>query len=105
VLGYLVEAVSGVPFEIRADPDHRSTEDEDIHFTLPPEKLPRLAKTYGLKDGKLAQTTLDAVGSVSNVPFGGMGLYSTIEDARFGQMLLNNGQLNRSGCSVARQWS
>ena len=49
-----------------------------------------------MKDGKLIENPPDAsAGAISpEVPYGGMGLYSTIGDyARFGQMLLNGGQL------------
>ncbi|MGH8248291.1 MAG: serine hydrolase domain-containing protein, partial [Gammaproteobacteria bacterium] len=51
--------------------------------------------TYTLKDGKLAESSMEDLGSIASVPFGGMGLYSTIGDyARFAQMLLNGGQLD-----------
>jgi CubicO group peptidase (beta-lactamase class C family) len=93
VLGYLVQVVSGMPFdrfvqERILDPLKMS----DSHFVLPDAKRPRLAKIYGLKDGKLeAQDGLEAKG----VPFGGMGLFSTIGDyARFAQMLANGGELD-----------
>lgn len=92
VLGYLVQVVSGMPFdrfvqERILDPLKMT----DSHFVLPDSKRPRLAKIYGLKDGKLeAQEGLEAKG----VPFGGMGLFSTIGDyARFAQMLANGGEL------------
>ena len=96
VLGYLVEVVSGMPFdkfvESRITGPLRM---KDTHFFLPSEKLPRIAKTYSVKNGQLAETTFEAAGNIGPVPFGGMGLYSTIEDyARFGQMLANNGQWN-----------
>jgi CubicO group peptidase (beta-lactamase class C family) len=96
VLGYLVEIVSGMPFDqfVRTritDP----LQMRDTHFVLPSEKRSRLAKTYQMKDGKLAAITPDIVRFDDHVPFGGMGLYSTIGDyARFGQMLVNYGQLN-----------
>lgn len=93
VLGYLVEVVSGMPFdrfvqERILDPLKMG----DTHFVLPVEKRARLAKIYGLREGKLtAMDGLDAKG----VPFGGMGLYSTIADyARFAQMLANSGELD-----------
>ena len=93
VLGYLVQVVSGMPFdrfvqERIFDPLKMS----DSHFVLPDSKRARLAKIYGLKDGKLeAQEGLEAKG----VPFGGMGLFSTIGDyARFAQMLANGGELD-----------
>lgn len=96
VLGYLVEVVSGMPF------DHfvqtrilEPLQMKDTHFVLPKEKLPRLAKTYELKDGKLTETKFDAARFDEHIPYGGMGLYSTIGDyARFGQMLVNYGEFN-----------
>ncbi len=92
VLGYLVQVVSGKPFgqfvqERIFDPLKMT----DSHFVLPDAKRSRLARIYGLKDGKLeAQEGLEAKG----VPFGGMGLFCSIGDyARFAQMLANSGQL------------
>ncbi|MEJ5367037.1 MAG: serine hydrolase domain-containing protein [Bryobacteraceae bacterium] len=92
VLGYLVEVVSGEPFdqfvEKRITGPLKMT---DTHFRLPESKRPRLAKIYSRREGKLvAQPGLQTGG----VPYGGMGLYSTIGDyARFAQMLLNGGEL------------
>jgi CubicO group peptidase (beta-lactamase class C family) len=93
VLGYLVEVVSGEPFD--AFVEKRITgplKMQDTHFKLPESKRSRLAKIYSRRDGKLeAQRGLQTGG----VPYGGMGLYSTIGDyARFAQMLLNGGQLD-----------
>ena len=93
VLGYLVEVVADMPFDRfvqqRILDPLRMT---DTHFVLPKEKQSRLAKIYAQSDGKLAaQPGLDTKG----VPFGGMGLYSTIGDySRFAQMLLNGGHLD-----------
>lgn len=93
VLGYLVEVVSGEPFdqfvEKRITGPLKMT---DTHFRLPEAKRPRLAKIYSRREGKLVtQPGLQTGG----VPYGGMGLYSTIGDyARFAQMLLNGGQLD-----------
>jgi CubicO group peptidase (beta-lactamase class C family) len=93
VLGYLVQVVSGMPFdrfvqERILDP----LKMPDSHFVLPDAKRPRLAKIYNLREGKLAPVDgLEAKG----VPFGGMGLFSTIGDyARFAQMLANGGELD-----------
>ncbi len=93
VLGYLVQVVSGKPFdqfvqERILDP----LKMKDTHFVLPEAKRARLAKIYTRKDGKVTpQDGLDAKG----VPFGGMGLFSTIGDyARFAQMLANSGELD-----------
>lgn len=93
VLGYLVEVVSGMPFdefvEKRITGPLKMT---DTHFRLPESKRARLAKIYSRREGKLvAQPGLQTGG----VPYGGMGLYSTIGDyARFAQMLVNGGQLD-----------
>lgn len=92
VLGYLVQVVSGMPFDKFVE--ERITTPlkmRDTHFVLPAEKRARLAKIYNLREGKLAVSEgLEAKG----VPFGGMGLFSTIGDyARFAQMLANSGEL------------
>lgn len=93
VLGYLVQVVADQPFdrfvqERILDPLKMG----DTHFVLPESKRARLAKIYSWKEGKLEPVEgLDAKG----VPFGGMGLFSTIGDyARFAQMLANSGQLD-----------
>ncbi|MGC8760716.1 MAG: serine hydrolase domain-containing protein [Bryobacteraceae bacterium] len=93
VLGYLVEVVSGEPFDQFVE--KRITgplKMPDTHFRLPEAKRPRLARIYSRREGKLVpQPGLQTGG----VPYGGMGLYSTIGDyARFAQMLLNGGQLD-----------
>lgn len=96
VLGYLVEVASGMPFDKFVETRITGPlQMKDTHFVLPKEKLSRLAKTYQVKDGKLVEADMGALKFNANVPFGGMGLYSTIGDyARFGQMLANYGQLN-----------
>ena len=98
VLGYVVEAASGMPFDrfvqTRILTPLRMT---DTSFEVPKEKQGRVAKTYTVRDGKLVENPPDElVGRIpTGVPYGGMGLYSTIGDyARFGQMLLNGGQLD-----------
>jgi CubicO group peptidase (beta-lactamase class C family) len=93
VLGYLVQVVSGKPFDqFVQERILNPLKMSDSHFVLPDAKRARLAKIYGMKDGKLeAQEGLEAKG----VPFGGMGLFSTIGDyARFAQMLANGGELD-----------
>lgn len=96
VLGYLVEVVSGMPFDkFVATRILQPLRMNDTSFRLPEEKLKRLAKTYTIRNGALAESSPDGLGFPADVPFGGMGLYSTIGDyARFGQMLLNGGQLD-----------
>jgi CubicO group peptidase (beta-lactamase class C family) len=93
VLGYLVQVVSGKPFDqFVQERILNPLKMADSHFVLPEAKRARLAKIYGMKDGKLeVQEGLEAKG----VPFGGMGLFSTIGDyARFAQMLANGGELD-----------
>jgi CubicO group peptidase (beta-lactamase class C family) len=74
----------------------------DTGFVVPPEKRERLAKIYTTgKDGKLADLPVTP-GEVSYpdpdgrlFPSGGGGLFSTMGDyARFGQMMLNGGELD-----------
>ncbi|MGH9658820.1 MAG: serine hydrolase domain-containing protein [Bryobacteraceae bacterium] len=97
VLGYLVQVVSGMPFDKFVHNRILSPlRMNDTSFNVPKEKLSRVAKTYTFKDGKLTENPPDdLVGKATQaVPYGGMGLYSTIGDySRFGQMLLNGGQL------------
>ena len=54
----------------------------DTFFVVPPEKKSRVAKTYAYKDGKLAETGFEELRAAQAVPFGGMGLYSTIRRLR-----------------------
>jgi CubicO group peptidase (beta-lactamase class C family) len=63
---------------------------------VPESKKSRVAKTYTLRDGKLTpQGSLPGIVAGTGVPYGGMGLYSTVGDySRFAQMLLNGGQLD-----------
>ena len=98
VLGYLVQVVSDMPFDkfvqTRILTPLRMN---DTSFEVPKEKLSRVAKTYTLRDGKLRESPMGgfAGNATPVVPYGGMGLYSTIGDySRFGQMLLNGGQLD-----------
>jgi CubicO group peptidase (beta-lactamase class C family) len=93
VLGYLVQVVSGQPFDqfVQArilDPLKMT----DTHFNLPEAKKARLTKVYGLKEGKVAEQP-GMMGYPA--PYGGMGLFSTIGDySRFAQMLVNSGELD-----------
>jgi CubicO group peptidase (beta-lactamase class C family) len=100
VIGAIVEQISGQPFEqfVRA----RITDPlgmEDTGFDLPPEKHSRIARIYRRGD----DGTLEAVEPLADVypspgrgfAAGGAGLFSTASDyARFGQMLLNGGELD-----------
>lgn len=97
VLGYLVEVVSGQPldrfFEERI---FRPLKMVDTCFFLPPGKASRLAKVYGLEQGRLV---IGDQGHYVHGPrkcfSGGAGLLSTASDyGRFLQMLLNDGELD-----------
>jgi CubicO group peptidase (beta-lactamase class C family) len=102
VLGAIVEKVSGVPFE-------RFVEDRitkplgmaDTSYDVPEAKRSRLAKVYKLDKAKalveVPETELAGVYVEPGRGFaaGGAGMFSTIGDySRFGQMLLNRGQLD-----------
>jgi CubicO group peptidase (beta-lactamase class C family) len=98
VLGYLIEVVSGMPFDqFVQNRILAPLRMNDTHFQVPKEKVTRLAKTYTIREGRLVENPPnDSMGEINpEVPYGGMSLYSTIGDyARFGQMLLNGGQLD-----------
>ena len=92
VLGYLIEVVSGMPFD-------RFVEKRvllpllmsDTHFVLPEEKKSRAAGVYRKRDGQDELVPYPE----GMPPLGGMALWSTPGDyARFAQMLLNGGQLD-----------
>ena len=98
VLGYLVEVVSGMPFE-----EFLQTRlfaplgMVDTAFSIPPEKRDRFAALYTFsKDSGLERVgkKADADGEFTFFPSGGGGLVSTAADyMRFSQMLLNGGEL------------
>lgn len=60
VLGYVVEVVSGMPFDkfvqTRILNPLKMT---DTHWVVPEEKLKRVAKTYNMKNGKLVEASSD----------------------------------------------
>ncbi|MFG6429069.1 serine hydrolase domain-containing protein [Roseateles sp. LYH14W] len=100
VLGRLVEVVSGQPLDafIKAritDPLRMP----DTGFSVPPEKVARLANVYGLEGGQLKLMETSAKSDFVNGPrklmSGGAGMVSTAGDyTRFLQMLLNKGELD-----------
>ena len=103
IQGALVERLSGQTlgafFENRI---FKPLKMKDTAFLVPREKLPRLAGFYsGMKDGRLQDATT-VFGYPKPDPSeppgfesGGAGLYSTTMDyARFAQMLLNGGKLD-----------
>ncbi len=97
VLGRLVEVVSGEPLD-RYFAEHifGPLKMVDTCFYLPPEKESRLAKVYGLQDGKLIVGEQgDYVRGPRKCFSGGAGLLSTASDyGRLLRMLLNDGELD-----------
>ncbi len=102
VLGYLVEVISGMPFDLFLQ--KRIFEPlgmADSGFSVPAEKANRLAHMYGL-DEKNPGTLMDIDPHNSSkflkpvtIPMGGGGMVSTAADyLRFAQMVLNGGVLD-----------
>jgi len=100
VAGYLVEVLSGLTYDLflqtrMFDP----LKMEDTRFSIGEEDFDRLAMIYRKDEdsGKLVPVpvmTDEVKGNVTLFP-GGHGLVSTINDiSKFGQMLLNGGELN-----------
>jgi CubicO group peptidase (beta-lactamase class C family) len=102
VLGAIVEKVSGMPFEQFVE--QRITKPlgmDDTSYDVAEAKRGRLAKVYTLDKAneltEVPQTQLAGVYAEPGRGFaaGGAGMFSTIGDyARFGQMLLNGGELD-----------
>jgi CubicO group peptidase (beta-lactamase class C family) len=99
VLGYLVQVISGMPFE--AFLEQRIFEPlamSDTDFWVPPQKVERFAANYG-PDADAGSKVIDPPATShytrpSKAPSGGGGLVSTTTDyLRFAQMLLNKGEL------------
>jgi len=103
VLGRVVEATSGMPFDEFLqkrvlDPLGM----KDTSFWITPERESRRAHSYrwNSQDSRLEETVIPylyktAVTDRQRPPLGGAGLFSTAEDiARFYQMMLNKGTLN-----------
>jgi CubicO group peptidase (beta-lactamase class C family) len=99
VVGYLVELLSGLSLgQFFEQEIFKPLGMVDTAFTLPPDKISRLATLYALTENGLQALELDPWGFdfVNNrLQYGGGGLVSTVGDyARFAQMLLNKGQLD-----------
>jgi CubicO group peptidase (beta-lactamase class C family) len=100
VLGYIVQKASGLPFDTFLqerifDPLGMP----DTGFMVPAEKLARFAAVYGPAEGGGIKSIVDLdkgrFTRPTRAPSGGGGLVSTTADYfRFGQMLLNGGQLD-----------
>jgi CubicO group peptidase (beta-lactamase class C family) len=99
VQGYLVEKLSGKSLpEFMRERIFTPLGMKDTDFSVPEEKLSRLATVY-TSDGKspaLTPLPRDAgISKTPGLPSGGGGLYSTAADyLRFVQMLLNGGVFN-----------
>jgi CubicO group peptidase (beta-lactamase class C family) len=97
VLGYIVQLASGQLFdEYLQEHIFDPLGMPDTAFWVPPEKIDRLAATYGPDEqgGLKVLKPWDDVTRPTRKPFGGGGLVSTAGDYfRFGQMLLNGGEL------------
>jgi CubicO group peptidase (beta-lactamase class C family) len=101
VLGYLVQVVSGEPFEkFLQDRILTPLKMVDTAFDVPSDKMSRLAKLYeNGSDKALHPVAKPPYGTYAEAgkgfPSGGGGLFSTANDYfRFGQMLLNGGALD-----------
>ena len=100
VLGYIVQLASGMPFEdFLQERVFAPLGMLDTAFWVPPEKVNRLAAIYGpVKDGGLKpldEPLTSRYLKPPRNPSGGGGLVSTVSDyLRFGQMLLNGGELD-----------
>ena len=97
VLGYLIEVISKMPLdEFLTKYIFEPLKMGDTYFSLPQNKLPRLATLYKLSDGKLIPATGYFNYADQQTYFsGGAGLVSTATDySRFAQMLLNKGELD-----------
>ena len=98
VLGYLVEVVSGKPFDqFLAEKIFAPLGMRDTSFYVPDGKLERLATAYQpVEGGGIRAISKPEESRGSKVYFSGAGgLFSTAEDySRFSQMLLNGGSYN-----------
>jgi CubicO group peptidase (beta-lactamase class C family) len=108
LLGYFVEVVSGIPLDrFFAERIFEPLGMEDTYFYLPPDKAERLVTLYADVEGQSLKasdgTESDIALDTSQYPIegarsyfsGGAGLSSTTLDyARFIQMLLNEGRFN-----------
>jgi CubicO group peptidase (beta-lactamase class C family) len=101
LLGYVVQVAAGQPFEdFLQEKIFGPLGMVDTAFWAPPEKAERLAAVYGPADGGGLKVLDPAAGSrytrPTRNPSGGGGLVSSVGDYfRFGQMLLNGGELGQ----------
>jgi CubicO group peptidase (beta-lactamase class C family) len=100
LLGYLVEVVSGMPFDQFLE-EHilGPLRMVDTAFYVPKDKVARFSAMYGPQDGGglrlLEAPQTSTYTKPPSVPFGGGGLVGTASDfMRFLQMMLNGGELD-----------
>jgi CubicO group peptidase (beta-lactamase class C family) len=98
VLGYLVQVVSGMPFDAYLrEQIFGQLGMSDTGFYVPPDKIDRLATLYSPSKEEGGLQVVDGGFRVTEpgaIPAGGEGLVSTAADyVRFAQMLLNGGAL------------
>jgi len=98
VLGYLVQVVSGMPFDAYLrEQIFGPLGMSDTGFYVPPDKIDRLATLYSPSKEEGGLQVVDGGFRVTEpgaIPAGGEGLVSTAADyVRFAQMLLNGGAL------------
>ena len=100
LLGYIIQLASGLLFEeFLKERIFDPLGMVDTAFWVPPEKAARLAALYGPAEGGGLKVIQPLPGSdisqPTRNPWGGGGLVSTVSDYfRFGQMLLNCGELD-----------
>lgn len=99
IQGYLVEKLSGQSFpEFLRSRLFEPLGMVDTGFSVPAEKLSRVATIYSWSRDKsaLAPEPIDpAISKIPGLPSGGGGLYGTAADYfKFAQMLLNGGEFN-----------
>jgi CubicO group peptidase (beta-lactamase class C family) len=100
VLGHIIQLASGMPFEdFLQERVFAPLGMVDTAFWVPPEKADRLAAIYGpAEEGGLKpldEPITSRYLKPPHNPSGGGGLVSTVSDyLRFGQMLLNQGELD-----------
>jgi CubicO group peptidase (beta-lactamase class C family) len=96
VQGYLVEKLSGTPFpQFLEQRIFEPLQMKDTAFHVPSGKIDRFAAFYTYdEDRKFVVHPSDDYTTAPALPSGGSGLVSTVSDyLRFGQMLLNGGEL------------
>jgi CubicO group peptidase (beta-lactamase class C family) len=100
LLGYIIQLAAGQAFdEFLQERIFAPLGMPDTAFWVPPEKLHRLVVIYGPAEGgglKVVKPLAgDDITQPTRKPFGGVGLVSTVGNYfRFGQMLLNGGELD-----------